>query len=655
MIETEKNVYRAAFREAICPPPVMTVSEWADKYRFLSSDEAAEPGPWRTSRVPYMREIMDALSPHSGIRKIVLMKSSQVGGTSATGCAKGMYMDLHPCPMMTLFPTAGLGQEWSQIVLRSLINSTERLKGKISDRERDSSSTMTFKQFPGGFVVIAGANSGIGLRNKAIKVIFQSEIDAFPIDVDGEGSPSELAENRTRTYGDRGKIFLESSPKIKGISQIEKEYNLSDQRHYNVPCPHCEHEQALRTDQLRYDYDKDLGVASHVVYECESCKKGISEHRKTEMLERGRWIPTFPGRAVRGYHINALYSPLGWLSWTEYAVKYEKGKLDEGAMKVFVNTYEGLPYEEKGDAPDWNRLYERRESYPVGKVPVGPCILTAFADVQKDRIEVEVKGWGENFESWSVDYRILQGNPSESAVWEQLDAVLDERFERIDGGPEMRIQGLGIDSGYATQEVYQWCRKHKGSRRVFATKGSATLPSSIGHPKKVDINMLGNHIKRGALLWPIGASLLKAETFRNLRKAMPKNGEAFPRGFCHFPAYDQEYFMQLTAEQQVTRIVKGYPVQEWQKTRDRNEALDCHVGNRAIAAALGIERMGPKNWRRLRAQLGVAEPAPLKIAEVQVDADAAKDPHTPAAAPVATKPAVQKRRPQRRAIMMRLR
>lgn len=640
MIETAQNVYRCAFRDALRPPPIMTTSEWADAHRVLDREQSAEPGRWKTSRVPYLREIMDALSPFSGVEKIVFMKGSQIAGTSAGENAIGHAVHLHPGPIMIVFPTGQLAEDWSQTRLRPMLESTPALRNRISDRPRDASNTMLLKQFPGGLLAIVGANSGVGLRSKAIRMLFLSEIDGYPMDVDGEGAPADLAENRTNTFGARRKIYKESTPKTKGTSAIEREFEKSDQRYYHLPCPHCGHKQALRWEQMRYDYDKELGVASHVVYECEECKAGISEHRKTEMLEAGEWIPKFPGRPVRGYHLSTLYSPLGWISWSQLAVQYEKARDDEGAMKVFANTKLGLAYEEKGDAPEWNRLYERRESYPIGKVPAGACLLTAFADVQKDRIEVEVKGWGENLESWSIDYRVIPGSPPElldASKRTPLDDLLEETFERADGGLPLRIHSLGVDSGYATQDVYAWVRKHS-SRRVYATKGSDSLPAPIGHPTLVDINQSGKRIRRGVALWPIGASVLKGELYRNLRRNVPKEGEAFPRGYCHFPAYDQEYFQQLTAEQQVKRIVKGYPRQEWQKTRERNEALDCHVGNRAIATVAGVERMQPHNWAKLRAQLGIKAPEPRKapVEDAEAEPVAVATSPTPSAPPAST-------------------
>ncbi|MDR2068132.1 MAG: phage terminase large subunit family protein [Holosporaceae bacterium] len=275
-------------------------------------------------------------------------------------------------------------------------------------------------------------------------------------------------------------------------------------------------------------------------------------------------------------------------------------------LKAWTNTTLGLPWAEKGEAPDWGNLFDRREHYRIGVVPRGGYVLTAGADVQNDRLEVEVVAWGPNKESWSVDYRIIHGGPSDQKAWQSLSAVLQEEFESEDG-VHRKINMLAVDTGFATQEAYAWIRQQQ-PQRVMAVKGTDNSVTPVNAPTKVDVNFRGRKISNGVRLWKIGASMIKGEIYGFLKRRVHEDG-SFPHGYMHFPEYNTEYFKQLTAEQLVTRIVKGYPKREWQKTRDRNEALDCRVYARAAAIALGIDRWSESKWEQLAGHAGTEKNA----------------------------------------------
>jgi phage terminase large subunit GpA-like protein len=314
------------------------------------------------------------------------------------------------------------------------------------------------------------------------------------------------------------------------------------------------------------------------------------------MLEHGKWVAENPTSRVAGFHLSSLYSPVGWFSWGQAAESFLNAKDNEQLLKVWVNTTLGETWVDKGEAPDWERLFERRASYRIGIVPNGGLILTAGVDVQKDRIEVEIVAWGSDKQSWSVDYRVLDGDPAKPEIWRSLDEILSTNFESEDG-TFRRISMMAIDAGYATQEVYNWVRS-KSSGQVMAIKGSAKAVVPLGNPTKIDINQKGTKIKRGVKLWPVGVSILKSELYNTLK--LLRVDEEYPAGYAHFPMYAPEYFKQLTAEQLVTRIHKGYPRSEWQKMRERNEALDCRIYARAAAIALGIDRWSEARWNTLR-------------------------------------------------------
>jgi phage terminase large subunit GpA-like protein len=537
---------------------------------------------------------MDALSPSSPVEKVVFMKGSQIGGTEAGNNWIGYVIDQAPGPMLVVQPTVEMGKRWSKGRLAPLIEDTICLRGKVKDpRSRDSGNTVQSKEFPGGIVVITGANSAVGLRSMPVRYLFLDEIDAYPPDADSEGDPLTLAIQRTSTFA-RRKIFIVSTPTIQGVSRIEKEFNETDQRYFFIPCPHCGFYQVLKWENIHYDR-----VPLQATYVCEHCKRDIENHHKIEMLRRGEWRATNEEKAdrkVAGFHLSSLYSPVGWLSWGQCAQSYEIAKDDEQLLKAWTNTTLGLTWTEKGEAPDWEILFDRREHYRIGLVPKGGYVLTAGVDVQNDRLEAEIVAWGSNKESWSVDYRIIYGSPSDPKTWDMLSKILQEEFESEDG-VHRKIHLMAVDAGFSTQEVYAWVRTQQ-PQRVMAIKGIDNSVMPVNAPTKVDVNLRGKKIKSGVRLWKIGVSMIKGEIYSFLKRRVKDDG-TFPHGFMHFPEYNTEYFKQLAAEQLVTRVVKGYPKREWQKTRDRNEALDCRVYARAAAIAVGIDRWSESKWEQL--------------------------------------------------------
>lgn len=571
--------------------PDLTVSEWADQYRVLSQGASAEPGKFKTSRTPYLKAIMDALSPVSPIKSIVFMKGAQVGGTESGNNWIGFVIDQAPGPMLVVQPTVDLAKKWSKGRLAALIADTPCLREKVKNpRSRDSGNTVQSKEFQGGQIVVTGANSAVGLRSMPVRYLFLDEISAYPHNADSEGDPVMLAVQRTSTFA-RKKIFMVSTPQIQGTCRIEKAFEQSNKQYYYVPCPHCHFYQVLKWPQIKWDNDPALAY-----YQCIECQQKIAHHHKTQMLAQGEWRAENPQNTkVAGFHLSSLYSPVGWLSWGQAAENYVQAEGDDELMQAWVNTTLGETWAEKGEAPDWQRLFERRELYTQGTVPLGGLVLTAGVDVQKDRLEVEVVAWGQNRESWSVDYRVIDGGPGTAKPWQQLSQLLTTTYPG-DDGLERPITMMAVDAGYATQEVYNWVRSQPMGK-VMAVKGSDKALVALGSPSRVDIMINGRKMRRGAKLWPVGVSMLKSEFYSALNLAQDENG--FPAGYCHFPYYGPEYFKQLTAEQLVTKTLKGYQKREWQKMRDRNEALDCRIYARAAAIAIGVDRWREQQWQRV--------------------------------------------------------
>lgn len=616
------NLIDRWFFEAFTPDPILTVSQWADKNRVLSRKAASEAGPWRTERTPYLRRIMDVLSVTHPCKKVVFKKASQVGGTETGNNWIGYIIDHAPGPTMIVWPRIEDAKKNSHLRIQPLIDESPALRKKMAPtRAKDTTNTVLQKDFDSGTLIISGANSSSSMKSMPARFIFGDEIDEWPRNVQGQGSPIALLAARSRTFS-RRKFFLTSTPTFEGASLIDEEFEESTQEHYYVQCPHCHHAQILEFENLQWT----AGKPETVLYYCVGCGTGIEERYKTKMLldkEGGgtaEWIPHNPGHETIGVFLNALYSPIGWLSWVEIAKDYEKAKrkLDEEKndedMIAFYNTVLGKSYKHSGDAPEWQKIYDRREKYPIGSVPEGVIFLSLGCDVQKDRIECELVGFGVGKESWSVDYQVFRGDTSKPEVWAELEAYMGSTFPCADGESEMSIRIVGIDANFNTQHVYAFVRRFSPNQ-VVALQGRENQQMPIALPKVVDVKLKGTKVKRrGAKVWGVAVNLFKTELYNwlKLEPARDEMGDIktdelgraiYPKGYCHFPEYDAEYFKQLTAERIVIRRnKKGFSVFEFVKDRERNEALDCRVYARAAASMVGLDRLKDHDFEKFRVQ-----------------------------------------------------
>lgn len=583
------------------PDPVLTVSEWSDRKRILSAS-SAEPGPFRTSRTPYNKAIMDRLSATDPAQYIIYKKSSQVGATELGNNWVGYTIDVDPSPMLYLMPTDALMKKTSKTRLQPMIDSTPDLKEKVkASRAKDSGNTILEKSYPGGPLTMVGGNSPVGLSSVAVKKVYGDEIDRLPLDVGGEGSAVDLATTRTITFGSRKKILLTSTPTRKGQSIIDAEYEKTCQCEYHVPCPHCGTMQTLKFIQLKWE----KGKYSLTTYECEHCKEQINERFKTQMLSKGEWIPLYPDRVdgiTWGYFINALYSPLGWYSWAQMAKEYDDSEGEIPKRITFVNTKLGLCYETEGDSPQWELLYQQREQYKFGTVKKDVAFVTAGVDIQADRIEVEVVGWMKGKKSQSIDYRIIMGDTSMEDTWDKLQILFGEFFLREDG-VNMQINIMCVDTGYNTSYVYDFCNRPQCVGRVIPVKGSDSMSMMFTAPRSVEYSRQGKPINR-VKVYSVGVSMIKSELYGWLKQIKNTDGTT-PPGYCHFPEYGTEYFRGITAEKLERKTnAKNYNVFQWVKTYKRNEPLDCRVYARAAAAIFGMDLFNDAAWQKVSETAG---------------------------------------------------
>lgn len=561
----------------MAPPPELSVSEWADMYRRLSSESSAEPGQWRTDRAPYQRKIMDEIN-NPEVETIVLMTSAQVGKTEILLNAIGYHIDYDPAPIMVMQPTVEMAKTFSKNRLAPMLRDTPVLKDKVADaKSRDSGNTLLEKSFPGGVIVMVGANSPAGLASRPIRILLADEVDRFPVSAGSEGDPLSLAEKRTTTFYNRKKIFV-STPTIKGVSRIEKAFENSSQEHWNLPCPSCGEYQPLRWGQIEFEYDDELQEVKSVQHRCKDC--GFLHDEFEWKSGEGKWIAENPQSKIKGFHLNEFASP--WKRWEEIVQDFLDAK-KEGteSLKVWVNTSLGETWEEKGEGVESDDLLSRREEYGC-EVPDDVLVLTAGVDVQGNRLEYEIVGWGVGKESWGIKYGVIMGDPGQDFVWKQLDDVLFTKYHKKDG-TEMEIMSTCVDTGgHHTQQVYNYC-KDREFNRVWAIKGvGGSGHSFIKRPKRRDQN--------GVWLFSIGVDAGKDTVMSRLKAGKHQSG------YCHFPlepekGYDEEYFKGLTSEHKVTRYRHGQSYHRWEKkfSGARNEPFDLR--NYATAA---LEILNPR-------------------------------------------------------------
>jgi phage terminase large subunit GpA-like protein len=611
----------------IAPPTRLKPSEWAEERFYLSSESSSEPGRISFSRAPYQREMLDAIEDPA-VEEVCIMSSSQVGKTSVQLMLVGYLIDMKPGPILWVAPTLQMAEATSKDRIAPMIRDCPTLSEKIkSPQARNSNNTLLQKGFAGGFIVLAGANSPASLASRPIQALFGDEVDRYPDSAGTEGSPINLAKKRTTTFWNRLHIWV-STPTIKDRSNIEKIWLLSDRREYELPCPHCGGFQALKWEGLKY---KDKGSVNlqkfdieDVRYECSHCGGEIEEHQKLEMLKAGQWTPRGRKGKIAGFHLNELYSP--WKSWEDVARDYEAAIGDPLRLQVFWNTSLGLPYEHDLQTKfDWENLQYRAEAsnYQMGQIPEGVLLLTAGVDVQGDRIECSVFGWGEGEQSWLIRHDVLYGDPNRDGVWQDLDALLSTEFHHPLGGV-IKIKKAAVDSGYLTQEVYG---RSRGKREWMVVKGKEGDRKIVAPATWQETNWQGRTIKKGVKLHLLGVDLIKQTLLGRCRIPQPS-----PK-YLNLPVNVPPKYCQELAGSEV--LVKKKKSSQWVYVWEavpgvRNEPLDCAVYAYAAAVFVGLNRFNAAQWEKLRALVTVtdATPEPTPEPDLNLPVPEPKKPRT---------------------------
>ncbi len=561
--------------KALRPPPDITVDEWADKYRRLSAESSASPGRFKTDRTEYFREPMQMIG-RKDVESVALMTSAQVGKSTLLENAIGYMMHLDPCPILHVSPTLESQKMFSTERLAPMIRDTPVLRGLVKDaRARDSGNTLSSKKFPGGHIAMVGSNAPSGLASRPIRMVVADEVDRFERSAGTEGDPLKLALKRTTTFWNAIKIFVSTpgmryNPQTKLGSRIEKEFLAGDQRYRHCKCPDCGEEQVLKWAQVKWDEGNPLSA----YYECEHCGSVWDDHMRNQAVRDGRWIASKPFDGKVSYHLSQLYSPFAKLS--AGVADFLDSKNDPELLKTWVNTFLGEPWEERGERLDWSNLMDQKEEYNTKEdIPEEITVITAAVDVQDDRLEYEIIGWGDNTQSWSLEYGQIYGDLSAPQPWRDLDDKLKETFIHPIFG-EMSIRNTCIDSGgHYTQDVYNFSELNVRYQAIKGIDGESK--PMVGKPMK---NTLNN-----ARVFPLGVHTIKETVVARLKVTDPEKN-----GYCRFPDhYDKDYFMMLVSEELRTKISRGFRKQEWHKIRKRNEVFDLRVYNTAALEMLNID------------------------------------------------------------------
>jgi len=595
------DVFMAAVYRYWAPPPQLTISEWADQNRVLSSESSAEPGQWQTDRAPYQRGIMDAVTDPR-VEKTVVMSSSQIGKSEILNNIIGYFIDLDPCPILFVQPTIEMAEDYSKRRISSLIRDTKTLAEKVSDvKSRDLNNTILTKVFPGGVLSMAGANSPAGLASRPIRILLCDEVDRYPDSAGTEGDPIQLAEKRTITFWNRKKVYT-STPGIKGASRIEVEYLGGTQEEWRIKCPNCGTYVFVNLYGMIYHSqkdEKDNYTVSDIAFRCPHC---LGEFREEEWkAQPGEWVSQNPeAKGTRSFKLNAFVSP--WFTWEKIITEYLTIKDDPELYKVFVNTILGEPYEIKGEIENEEFLIKRCEEYSA-EIPDGVLILTAAVDVQDRWLEFEIVGWGKGEESWGIKHGVIVGSPERIETWQGIDDILKSTY-RFANGLGLKVACTCIDSGgHFTSQVYEYCKRNEG-HRIFAIKGRG----GAGIPL---IYKITRTQKENAALIILGVDEGKTAIIENLQ--IKERGPFY----CHFPKdkernYDSVYFKGLISERQVPRKTHGKVTFNWEKVTEdaRNEPFD--IRNYARAALKLLNPSFEKLESRLSEATGAAPKEPPK-------------------------------------------
>lgn len=587
-MKTARELWQYISKNGLKPLPKTSVSNWADNHRMLSSGISAEPGKWKTSRAPYQKDIMNAFT-EPGIHRVVVKSSSQIGKSDMMNNVIGRFAHLDPCAIMMIQPTIDMAQDYSKTRIAPMIRDTKVLNNLFYDvKSRDANNTILSKVFPGGRLIMCGANSPAGLASRPIRILLADEVDRFPDSAGTEGDPVDLAAKRMTTFWNSC-MGLFSTPTNEGSSRIDEEYLAGTQEEWQHKCPNCGEYHLLRHIDMTVDYKeiktpsgKKTVIVNDVKWRCPHCGFSFSEKEMKQTPQKyiSRNVDALKN-GIRSFFVNGFTSP--WMTWSKIMREWLEAKGDPEREKVIMNTVFGESYKQKGAFEDEQIFLRRRESYGA-ELPNGVLLLTAAIDTQDNRLEYEVVGWGKEEECWGIRKGIVLGAPNQARTWKEIDNILDKTYHFADG-KGLKVVRTFIDSGgHYTSDVYNYCQKNFHKQR-FAIKGR-------GGPGIPLIYKIAKANNAKAPLILLGVDDGKQQIMDRLSIDSPG-----PLYF-HFPqdegikelsnrGYDDLYFKGIISEHKKVYKRNGVLREVWETTKNvRNEPLDLRNYNLACMKSL---------------------------------------------------------------------
>ena len=613
-MKTKEQLHRITLRKGLKPLPKISVAEWSDTYRQLSAGISAEPGRWKTSRVPYALEAMKAVT-QQGIHRVVLMWASQLCKSELQNNIIGRFAHIDPCTIIMVQPTDKLAESYSKERIAPMIEDTKVLKKRFYNlrdtaKTRDSNQTILAKVFPGGRLILVGSNAPSGLASRPARLVLCDEVDRFAKSAGTEGDPVGLISKRMSTFWN-WLLVLTSTPTIEGDSRIVVEYKAGTQEEWQYECPNCKEYHILSHTQMQTDYEESKDESGHITvlvksvkWRCPDC--GYSFDELTMKAAPQKYIAKNPeavANGIRSFYVNGFSS--AWVSWKDIMGEYYEAKGKPELEQVVFNTRFALPYKLVGAYNDENEFLKRREEYPA-ELPDGVLLLTTAVDVQDNRLELEICGWTPDEQCYGIMTCKIIGKPNQSQTWEMLSEILDKPYF-FANGMSLKVARTFIDSGgHFTSEVYAYCRQNLYKQRI-PIKGQGSPGLSLLH-KVTQIKSYGIPLQM------LGVNEGKQQVFSRLGLTKGTQSFHFPldsKGFSR--GYDAIYFKQLIAEHKVYKTKNGIVQAVWEPISSgvRNEALDLRVYNLAAFESL----KNKINWRKLSDQLGVSMPEPQKKAK----------------------------------------
>ena len=558
--------------EAFKPPERYTVSEWADNFRVLTS-VSAEPGRWRTNRTPYLKEPMNRFTDPL-IEKIVLCFGAQLGKTETELNMIGYALDQTSSPTMMVYPTDTIAKFASDKRVQPMIKSVK----SINDKFDENSKLLELDFNNGNYMVLVGANSPSSLSSRSIKYLFFDEIDKYPAFAGKEADPIKLATERTKTFVDK-KIVMVSTPTVESGNIWQAFMSANERRQYYVPCPHCGVSQTLKFKQIKWPEEHNDNadmIRDTAYYECEHCGERIYDKHKMEMLRSGEWRAVNESQSkVRSvsYHLSSIYSP--WVTFGDVAYEFKNSKDTPATLMNFINSWLAEPWKSAKTKSTQN-LEFTQSNYPCGVVPDKAVLLIASVDVQLDHFWWEVRAYAPGVKSYLIDY-------GQASTWEDLEEIIINREYPSEYGEARQVMKAGIDSGFRTDEVYQFCSRFP--EVCIPVKGSSNH-STMAAP--YTMTSLEKGVVGGLKLYVLNTDYWKDFIFARMIRQADEDGTIHLYKEC-----PQEYSDHLRSEekQEIRNVKTGAVTVQWKPLTSHpvNHLLDTCTYNAAVADIAGVK------------------------------------------------------------------